>query len=1241
MLTKVRQGWILAVALTVLGPSWSLLAQTAATGALTGTVTDSTGAVVVNATITATSIDTSQVRTATTGGDGSYKIPLLPPGMYRVKFEAPGFKTADILSATISVTETDVLNQSLEVGAQAQQVTVEAEVEAVQTATSTVGTVITSVAELPLATRNYTDLLALSAGANATIVNAASALGKGNEATSVNGASNTDNNYQMDGAPISNFATAGTIAETGAFAAFGIPNPDAIEEFKIQTSTYDASYGRNSGGNVNVVTKSGTNEFHGTAFEFFRNTDLNANDFFYKSAELASGKPNVQPVVNQNQFGGVFGGPVKKDKLFFFVSYQETRQKNGLATQGSSPFTLPYITPASIAPDRNSAAFLNDMLAHYCGASGNLGGIQIKAPSGGCNSTSPFSGAYSAGVATASISPQSLAILQLKLPSGQYYIPSPITGSSQVICNPTPTSSSTGPQYSCTSSIPAVYAEHQGLGNWDYVINKDNTLSGRYFVANEPTTVPFPISGSLPGEGAQSLFVNHDAVLKLTSILTSNVVNEARVSYQRNIAHESTTGTMTSTGVGITPISSAFDLLPQMTVGSFSIGTPTKYGVLNLADQFEYADQVSWTKGKHSLRFGAETERYLQVYDFPNLSIGDLTYSTFQDFLISLPGCTPGDALCSTTHPTTTVDLNGNAVQNNGTANSNFSVAGFNTRYLATPSGYLAGLYGDYKLTDYDAFVQDDFKVSSGLTLNIGLRWEYDGLTTEDAGKNTSVYPSRVLSVPYPLVTTACTAAVFQSTGCPGSSFAGYVVPANYRTPPLPPLPAGVFQSSHNILPENNPAKDQFAPRFGLAWQPLSKNDKWVVRAGAGYFYSRVPGDQFADVAIGNIPYSYSFPSVYNDDLANPYGPTTPGWQPRWVTASGVNSNISQSSIAQNFATPLVYEWNLNTQYELAPSWVLELGYVGSRGIHQWHSEDVNPALLVGPGNPAPTSGTTALLTSNTALRVPYAGFATTWTLQSTAFDFKYNSAQATLRKQMSHGFNFQAAYTWSRAFLSQQVGNPNASLAENVPVITEYSLNPNYHPQRFSLNYNWNLPFGNPGGFEGKLVTGWTVSGVTIIQDGTPLTITDSRLGTIFGPAVTSNAQFTSGFGNANVASAGSLYDRVTSGNYFNSAAFTNLPVGGPGGIYGNGRGYGNSGLGIILGPPQNNFDITVAKVTNVGGIREGATLEFRTDFLNAFNHTQFSNPASTVVTNGSFGKILSASVNPRLVQFALKYQF
>jgi len=303
-----------------------LAAQTAGTGAVTGTVTDSSGAVIPNATVTATQTETGQERTATTSADGTYRFSLLPPGTYKVTFTASGFKPIEVSGFNVNVTEAPVLNRSLEVGAQTDHVTVQSEVETVQTNTSTLGTVVgsQSVVGLPLTTRNYTNLLGLSAGAAAAVPNA-TALGRGNMEIAVNGASTGQNTFQMDGVSVVNFASNGILTEGGTYATFGIPNPDALAEFKIQTSLYDAGYGRNPGANVNVITKSGTNVFHGTAFEFFRNTVLNANDFFrnrfcgLSPLQCATAGGNIL-VLNQNQYGGVIGGPVKKEKLFFFAS---------------------------------------------------------------------------------------------------------------------------------------------------------------------------------------------------------------------------------------------------------------------------------------------------------------------------------------------------------------------------------------------------------------------------------------------------------------------------------------------------------------------------------------------------------------------------------------------------------------------------------------------------------------------------------------------------------------------------------------------------------------------------------------------------------------------------------------------------------------------------------------------------------------------------------------------------------
>ena len=262
------------------------------------------------------------------------------------------------------------------------------------------------------------------------------------------------------------------------------------------------------------------------------------------------------------------------------------------------------------------------------------------------------------------------------------------------------------------------------------------------------------------------------------------------------------------------------------------------------------------------------------------------------------------------------------------------------------------------------------------------------------------------------------------------------------------------------------------------------------------------------------------------------------------------------------------------------------------------------------------------------------------------------------MRKQFSHGLQFQAAYTWSRAFVLTQDGNPNASVTDNVPILDLYGLNPNYHPQRLVINYNWNLPLGHAEGLKGKLIEGWTVSGVTTIQDGTPITIVDGTLGSIFGTPLTSNAQFCAGSGNANVGTSGSLYQRVvagfmnpTGGGYINKSAFAGQAgCSSPKPAIGNGTGFGNSGLDILLGPGQNNWDMSLSKITRVGGLREDATLQFRAEFFNTFNHPQFSNPgtasgatsATTIaLTQGNAGEIIGSSVNPRLIQFALKYVF
>jgi hypothetical protein len=1182
-----------------------MFSQTAATGALTGTLRDSSGGVVPNATVTVTSAGTAQAHSVTTSADGTYKVGLLAPGEYSLKIEAAGFSTVNVPSVTVVVTETAVLDQTLQVGSQTQQVEVMADAESVQTTSSTVGNVVNSetMTNVPLTSRNYTNLLGLAAGAQANVFNAAN-MGRGSQDIAVNGGTVAQNNYSMDGASIVNFTTNGNTADGGSNPGIGIVNPDAIQEFKIQTSMFDASYGRKPGANVNVVTKSGTNGFHGSAFEFFRNTILNANDFF--RSENAAPQPNSRPILNQNQFGGALGGPVKKDKLFFFVSYQETQQKNGISPAG---YSTPTLLPIPTGDRSNLATFVPALGAAFCNKAPSYGGaasgVQVN-----CNGSN--------------INQVALNLLEQKNPDGSYYIPS----------------SSTGANQSVALSIPATYDEHQAIGNFDYILSPKNTLSGRWSYSGDRTNAPMDCSATgstvstcLPGNPALVWFMTQYAVLKLTSAVSPTFVNEARLSLQRNIVAPQNLVPLTNTGVGITPLVPSINTLDTITVtGAFAFGGRGNLGTLVEPTSWEAADQISWSHGKHTIRAGGEIERDRQNWQYSGVAIGALTFTTFSDFLLGLPGCPPATPSCT---PATPGATNGSSVSN--IANSGSIVS-------ATPAG---GVAHSYRITALSAFVQDDYTVRPNLTLNLGVRWEFDGLVTDNGGLLTNVWPSLI---------NANNSPVTLGTSAATGSLAGFVVPANFQFGmfPTPPV-GGLYQNNQNIATQNKPALDNFAPRIGLAWKPFS-SDRFVVRTGGGFFYDRVGVTTYNKSTQTAIPYAVPYQQTgaanYFSTFANPYAPGVLGWTPRWANfANGTTSNLNIVLTDPNYPTPITYEWNMNVQYEFLPKWVLEVGYVGTRSVHQAPDNTVNQVLEHQINEPllaSPTNlvnGQNSSTKTNTSLRVPYLGFAPAGLGADQAITAsKYNSLQATVRKQFSHGLTLTAAYSYSRGVTTSSYilyNDPDQPL--------QYGLTPFIHPQRFTINYSYDLPTGKHDGLMGKLVSGWNLSGVTVVQDGGALTVSDTTGGSIYGynasSSVISTAQFAAGMSNDNVASSGSVKQRLgcASGctGWFNKTAFTAVPLLSINGVPTNGTGYGNSGYGIVLGPGQFNFDATIQKTTKVGGINEGATLVFRTEFFNAFNHAQFSNPSVVDFSKANFGQINSTSVNPRLIQFALKYVF
>jgi hypothetical protein len=1172
----------------------SVWAQSAGTSSLTGTITDPSGAAIPNVTITLTSNDTAQTRSATTGGDGQYKFTLLPPGNYKIRFSAAGFKTAEVGSVVLNVTETPTLDRTLEVGAQSEQVTVEATAETLQTSSSTLGQVVggATVTELPLASRNFTQIIGLSAGANVPVNNATS-FGKGTLDISVNGATPGQNNFQMDGVAIQSMAGNGSANDGGIYVGIAVPSPDAIQEFKVQTSTYDATYGRNPGGNVNVVTKSGTNTWHGTAFEFVRNAVFDANDFFYNRDTCRlnyAGQSCPKQVLNQNQYGGVIGGPIKKDKLFIFGSYQGTGSKNGVNPVGNSSIADYPVIPGG---DRTSAAFVQQLIAGNCNlpAFGPPGGVLP------CTSTT--------------VSPVALAMLNVKNANGSYYFPS----------NPT-----FGP---VSFNEPAFFSEKQTLVNGDYLINPKNTLAMRFLYSTDPRTAQFntPIGGALPGAPEVQQFSNTNAVLKLTTIVSNTVVNELRASFQRlfsKLADDVPAG-WTPQNLGITPI------VPSQTQGpplSFLINGFGAGGFLEPAfsptNQYQFQDQISWSRGRHTIRAGAEVEKAEWNLDFAGLERGWLFLGSFTNLL---------------------------AANNPGNI--------FQCLFCVSSGAVQAGgIIHAYRETNMNAFVQDDWKISSRLTLNMGVRWEYDGTFGEKYANLTNTWLSQL--APNPDVPSS-------AQGLP-ANYAGWVTAGNYLSHyPQPPTGVLVNKSGTGAI-QDHPPLSNFAPRLGFAYQA---NSKLVIRGGVGMFYDRIGADRFVHAVEQGNPYAttldYSGSAAAPFTIQNPF-PNLPLGQfvQRWANFSTLQtSELSVPYLAQAIHTPLIRQYNLNLQYEFAPRWVLEVGYVGSSGINLLdYNHNVNTALLASASDPI--NGLTTTTVANVALRTPYIGYAPAG-LQGTDFDgiSNYNSLQVTVRKQFSHGLTVQGNYTWSKSLTDLTVDSANSNNASNL----SQQYGPSYfnRPQRFIINYSYDLPFGKHEGFVGKLLEGWNVSGVTTIQDGAPMTFVDGAAGTAYG---TDGTGTTSGFGRAqlcpgmtyaNIATPGGIESRLGgySGGpgYFNVSAFCPAPAIMPDGVTVTTQAacptcatlFGSSGLGILLGPGQFNFDVSVIKTTK---ITEKTTFQLRAEFFNLLNHPQFANldPGSgtggTVsqlpnVFSASAGTAVATSVNPRIIQLGAKFIF
>ena len=572
-------------------------AQGPATGAINGQVLDSSGALVPDPHILVVNEETNQSRPATITTEGLFRANLLTPGNYSLTVEAPGFEKQIVRAISVAVGETAFVTVNVKVGSTATQIEVTGSAELAQTEASTLGraTDEATIVALPLANRNFSQILALSPGVLVEIPNAG-ALGRNTQNVSANGAKTTSNNFQFNGVDANNISQnsfSGFDPEVG----IAIPNPDTIAEFKVQTGAYDAGYGRGAGANVDLVSKAGTNNFHGALWEFFRNDALNANDFFLNR----NGQP--RPVLKQNQFGGAIGGPIRKNKTFFFGSYQGTIQRNGDAPNVSLQNAfLPTLT------NDRSAAALGRL---FGGQTGVFGGVPV-APDG------------------SNINPVALAILNFKLPNGSYVIPSPQT------ILPSGVGES-------TFSSPAKYREDQASANLDHRFSEQNELSGRFFYSRGVTNEPFtPFGANVPGFGTAQTERNDMFVLSDMHVFNPNLVNVARFGFMRFDGYAAVSEPISAASAGVaTP--SGLATIPEMTVqGLFTVGSAGDPFYFENVNTFIWQDTVSITHGRHSLRVGGEAKRHELTVNVPFVSDGFLFFQSFPDFLLGENGAQNG-----------------------------------------------------------------------------------------------------------------------------------------------------------------------------------------------------------------------------------------------------------------------------------------------------------------------------------------------------------------------------------------------------------------------------------------------------------------------------------------------------------------------------------------------------------------------------------------------------------------------
>jgi len=1132
--------------------------QTASTGALTGVALDPSGAVVPNAIVQFVNLKTAETQTTSTTEAGLFAFLSLPPGRYELKASKTGFEPLDIQEVNVHVTETVRLELHLQLAKRRDSAQVSSAPLLVQTDTSALGRVVneTAVSNLPLVTRNFAQITGLSPGVVVGVYNAGelglggtalSQIAKSNDGIFVHGARSYDNNFQIDGISVSDVQ--GSAAGSGGIP---LPNPDTIQEFKVQTGLYDAAYGRYAGANVSLITKTGGNDFHGTVFEFLRNQALNANDFFLNQTGQS------RAALKQNQFGFAVGGPIKKERLLFFGSYQGTRQVNGVAAGQSRIACTASLNEPPIANDRSPAA-LGKLFAGMAGA---LGGQAIKAD--GSN-----------------INPVALALLNFKLPDGAFLIPTPQT------VDPTKPFAQQG--FSVFTE-PCNFREDQFSSNVDYLASPRSKISARFFLADDVETVTFPGNGLNPAGNIPGFPSPSDSDFTVFSIahsysFQSGWLNEAQFGYVRTRTSTEAKTPFKWSDVGVAEGEMNFNNeLPSLGIlGSVSMASGFPRTITQ--NSFVFSDGLSFVHGAHTVRLGGSITR---IQDNVNIvGLGSFVqFLSWPDFLLGL-------------------NAGGNGTQ---FSNVFASLDDFGLTYRA------------FRVWEGAGFAQDNYRISKSLTLNLGLRYERLGQFGDNLGRNSSFDFSKADRDP-------------PAAG----SLDGYIVASNFPGT----SPPGVTRAN-NAFGNYGQGQNTLAPRFGFAWQFLPQASWLVLRGGYGMYYSRPTGQAFYQNVFGapfsefrinsgvanaeatfQTPFPQPFPTPESFPLFPAYSPTT---------------SATIYTVAPGFRPTMAQQFSLNVQTELRKGWLLEVGYVGARGIHPMRQRSLNQALSASVSNPI--RGVTTNTVANIPIRVPILGIPPDSLVEMESEGSSwYNGLEVSLTKRLSHGLQFLASYTFSKTLDTDGADINSTSSGNALTLGNQNSPGQRWgrasfdRPHRFVLSGTWTLP-NPPSGFERKVLGGWDLAAIVTIQSGSALTIADTNASNVFGISE-DRAALTDNCKKKQLVTGGPIGSKLN--NYLNSTCFTTPPVIGSDGI---GTAFGNSGTGIVNGPGQANIDLAFAKSVSIKWPSEGTSLQFRAEFYNALNHPQFSNP-DTNFSSPTFGVISSTAVNPRVIQLAMRLAF